>query len=162
AGSYVVKSAQAFRAHVFDMFEPQDHPDDFAPGATTPTPPYDMAGWTLAFQMGVKFDRVLESFDGPFEELKDEVPPPRARVAVGAGFSRDTRMNDASRAVNGLLASGEDVRRLREPFRTDGTIYPTGTFFIARKPTTLPLLERIAHDLGTPFTGSAAVPDKEA
>ena len=29
-GSYVVKTAQAFRPHVLDMFEPQDHPDDFA------------------------------------------------------------------------------------------------------------------------------------
>src|SRR5205085_8341367 len=29
AGSYVVKCAQAFRPHVLDMFEPQDHPNDF-------------------------------------------------------------------------------------------------------------------------------------
>src|SRR5207237_6884890 len=28
AGSFVVKSAQAFRPHVLDMFEPQDHPND--------------------------------------------------------------------------------------------------------------------------------------
>src|SRR6185503_7974629 len=28
AGSFVVKAAQPFRAHVMDMFEPQDHPDD--------------------------------------------------------------------------------------------------------------------------------------
>src|SRR4029453_1751176 len=27
ANSYVVKTAQAFRPHVLDMFEPQDHPD---------------------------------------------------------------------------------------------------------------------------------------
>src|SRR5262249_31393365 len=27
-GSYVVKSAQAFRPHLLDMFEPQDHPND--------------------------------------------------------------------------------------------------------------------------------------
>src|SRR5206468_11874945 len=111
AGSYVVKSAQAFRAHVFDMFEPQDHPDDFAPGATTPTPPYDMAGWTLAYQMGVKFDRILDGFDGPFDDLKGEVPTPPARVAIGAGdagFFLDTRLNDSFRAVNRLLASGED------------------------------------------------------
>src|SRR3954462_7172795 len=27
-GSYVVKAAQPFRAHLLDMFEPQDHPDD--------------------------------------------------------------------------------------------------------------------------------------
>ena len=70
AGSYVVKCAQAFRAHVLDMFEPQDHPDDFAYPGAPPTPPYDMAGWTLAFQMGVKFDRILDGFDGPFEELQ--------------------------------------------------------------------------------------------
>jgi hypothetical protein len=29
SGSYVVFSAQAFRPHVIDMFEPQDHPDNF-------------------------------------------------------------------------------------------------------------------------------------
>jgi hypothetical protein len=29
AGSYVVKTNQAFRAHVLDMFDPQDHPNDF-------------------------------------------------------------------------------------------------------------------------------------
>ncbi|HWI18294.1 MAG TPA: M14 metallopeptidase family protein, partial [Vicinamibacterales bacterium] len=29
AGSWVVKTAQAFRPHVLDMFEPQDHPNDF-------------------------------------------------------------------------------------------------------------------------------------
>src|SRR5207244_13585362 len=29
AGSWVVKAAQAFRPHILDMFEPQDHPNDF-------------------------------------------------------------------------------------------------------------------------------------
>ena len=28
SGSFIVKTAQAFRPHVLDMFEPQDHPDD--------------------------------------------------------------------------------------------------------------------------------------
>jgi hypothetical protein len=39
AGSYVVKTAQAFRPHVLDMFEPQDHPNDFAYEGATPPPP---------------------------------------------------------------------------------------------------------------------------
>ena len=160
AGSYVVKSAQAFRPHVFDMFEPQDHPDDFAPGSTTPTPPYDMAGWTLAFQMGVKFDRILEGFDGPFEEIKTEtVPPPPAKV-IGAGdiagYYLDTRMNDSFRAVNKLLAAGEEVKRLKEPVEVGGTKYPAGTFFVARKGTTPALVVKIATELGTPFVGGSA------
>ncbi|NJD08921.1 MAG: peptidase, partial [Gemmatimonadetes bacterium] len=67
AGSYVVKAAQAFRPHVLDMFEPQDHPDDIPYPGAAPTPPYDNAGYTLALQMGFQFDRILDDFDGPFE-----------------------------------------------------------------------------------------------
>jgi hypothetical protein len=147
------------------MFEPQDHPDDFAAGSTTPTPPYDMAGWTLAFQMGVKFDRVVEGFDGPFEELKDEVKPPAARVFTvqgDRGFFLDCRMNDAFRAVNRLLASGESVSRLTKAFEGTGTTFHMGSFFIARKDSTLPLLEKLAAEIGTPFTGSHAIPNGEA
>src|SRR5699024_1971957 len=40
AGSFVVKTAQAFRPHVLDMFEPQDHPDDLPSPGATPTVPY--------------------------------------------------------------------------------------------------------------------------
>jgi hypothetical protein len=76
ANSLIVKSGQAFRPHVMDMFEPQDHPDDIAYPGATPTRPYDVAGWTLAYQMGVQFDRILDGFDGPFEKLTDFAKPP--------------------------------------------------------------------------------------
>ncbi len=71
AGSFVVMTAQAFRPHVIDMFEPQDHPNVIPYPGAPPTPPYDNAGWTLAFQMGVQFDRVLEPFTGPFEKVTE-------------------------------------------------------------------------------------------
>ena len=80
AGSFVVKTNQAFRPDVLDMFEPQDHPDDIPYPGAPPTPPYDSAGWTLVFQMGVKFDRVLDAFDGPFEIVKDVVKPSRGHL----------------------------------------------------------------------------------
>ena len=51
ANSYVVKTAQPFRAHVMDMFEPQDHPDDFAYPGAPPSRPSDNAGWTHALPM---------------------------------------------------------------------------------------------------------------
>lgn len=60
AGSIVVRSDQAYRAHILDMFEPQDHPNDFAAPGAPPIAPYDNAGYTLALQAGVLFDRVLE------------------------------------------------------------------------------------------------------
>ena len=68
AGSFVVKSAQAFRPHLIDMFEPQAHPDVFPYPGAPPTPPYDIAGWTLAYQMGIQFDRILDGFTGPFDD----------------------------------------------------------------------------------------------
>jgi hypothetical protein len=158
-GSYVVKCAQAFRPHVLVMFEPQDHPAETRA-------PQDQAGWTLAFMMGVRFDRILEGFDGPFEELQVfEIKPPAAKVhaAKGAvGFFLSPAMNDSFRAVNLLLKAGEEVRRLQEPCTIGGVKYPAGTFFITAKPTTLPLLEKTAAELGTPFTGSPAAPGEEA
>ncbi len=159
-GSYIVKCAQAFRAHVLDMFEPQDHPNDFKYPGAAPTAPYDAAGWTLAFQMGVEFDRVLDGFDGPFEELPDVIPPPPASVddANGAvGFFLSARANDSFRAVNLLLQDGEEVRRLKTPFMAQ----PIGTFYVPRKDTTVPRLEKIAKELGTRFVGSAQTPGQE-
>ena len=76
-----IKTAQAFRPHVLDMFEPQDHPNDFRYPGGPPNPPYDITGWTLAYQMGVLFDRILEAFDGPFERVAGLVKPPPGRVA---------------------------------------------------------------------------------
>ena len=128
AGSYVVKAAQAFRPHVLDMFEPQDHPDDFPYPGGPPTRPYDNAGWTLAYQMGVKFDRVLDGFDGPFEKVSGLQKPAPGKVTATAagGLSDQPRGNDAFTAINRLLAAGEEVAWI-----TSGP--QPGAFFVAGK-----------------------------
>src|SRR6185437_6944227 len=112
AGSFVVIAAQADRPFVMDMFEPQDHPNDFAYPGGPPIPPYDMAGWTLAFQMGVTFDRILDGFDGPFEPVPDVITPAPGTVTGAqrpAGYVVSQHVNDAVIAVNRLLKAGEDV-----------------------------------------------------
>ena len=122
AGSYVVFAAQAFRPHVMDMFEPQDHPDNFPYEGAAPIRPYDLAGWTLAFQMGVEFDRILEPFtpaNGAFEVIADwNLPAPRAMVPAGrvAAYLAKPSQLDAFAAANRLLAAGEELYR-----DTDGT-----------------------------------------
>jgi hypothetical protein len=165
-GSYVVKTAQAFRAQVLDLFEPQDHPNDFAYPGGPPIRPYDSAGYTPAFQMAVQFDRILDGFDAPLEEIKEDVvAPPPAQVSGtegAAGFFLSSRLNDSFRAVNRLEKAGEEVRRLRQPAEIAGVSYPAGTFFIPRKSTTKPLLETIAAELGTPFQASPIAPGPEA
>ena len=112
AGSYVVKTDQAFRPHVIDMFEPQDHPNDFLYEGGPPIAPYDSAGWTLAFEMGVKFDRVLDAFEGPLARLpwgELQAPPP-GRLAPSAGGWRVGRAaNDGFTLVNRLMRAGVEV-----------------------------------------------------
>lgn len=165
AGSFVIKSAQAFRPHILDMFEPQDHPDDFAYPGAPPTPPYDSAGWTLAYQMGVKFDRLLEGFDGPFEKLNGEVKPPSGRITQvtgAAGYLLSHELNDSFIAVNRLLNNNEDVYWVKNSFTANGKTYPAGTHFIPAKPATLAKLQRLAQDVGLTFEATPTKPAGEA
>jgi hypothetical protein len=165
AGSYVVRCDQAFRSHVRDMFEPQDHPNDIPYAGAPPTAPYDIAGWTLALQMGVHFDRVLNGFTGPFEVVNGPLTPPPGRVfdADGAiAFLLSPRTNDAFRAVNRLLKAGEEVKRLAEPVRLGTNELPRGSFLISVKPTTLPLLEKLATELGVSYHGTKSLPRQDA
>ncbi len=156
AHSYVVKTAQAFRPHVLDMFEPQDHPDDIPYPGGAPTAPYDSTGYTLAFQMGVQFDRILDTFDGPFERLTDFARTPAGTVAAAqggpVGYYFSHQSNDSFIAVNRLLAANEDVSWL-----STGPM-GSGTFFVAAKPTTRAILQKAATDLGVTFQSAAVAP----
>src|SRR5215510_95104 len=167
AGSYVVQTAQAFRPHIMDMFEPQVHPDVFPYPGSPPTPPYDNAGWTLAFQMGVKFDRILDGFTGPFEKITawNTTPPPGKVIATSgtiAGYVLGNQANDSFIALNRLLKAGEDVVRLTQPIPWSGESpdlpglmldgeYPRGSLYIRAKSTTAANLQRIATQLGVWF-----------
>jgi hypothetical protein len=163
AASYVVRTAQAFRPHVLDMFEPQDHPDDIPVAGGPPTPPYDIAGWTLAFQMGVRFDRVLDAFDGPFERV-DAAVVPRGTIrgpSNPAGYFLHHHQNDAAVVVNRLLKAGEQVYWPRDRSAGD-TRNGTGMIFVKAGADTASILAQASVDLGVSAAGVAAHPDGAA
>jgi hypothetical protein len=113
-GTYIVKTNQAFRPHVLDMFEPQDHPNDFQYPGGPPVRPYDAAGWTPAFTMGIQFDRILEDFDGPFETVAyGDVQSPKGAIINSDlntfGYSFPTSENASYKVVNDLLKEGASV-----------------------------------------------------
>jgi hypothetical protein len=125
AGSYVVKTDQAFRPHVLDMFEPQDHPNDFKYEGGPPIAPYDAAGWTLAYLMNVKFDRIQDKFDGPFEKLPygELLKTTVKALPSGSGYVLSAAANESFVAVNELLKSGIEVYRNAK----DGSFYVPAT-----------------------------------
>lgn len=157
AGSYIVKTAQSFRPHVLDMFEPQDHPNDFPYPGGPPTRPYDAAGWTLAYQMGVQFDRVLNAFDGPFQAIPyGELQSPVGKIdaAAPAGYTLSSRANNSFIAVNDLLSAGVQVFRLPQG---NGNA-EAGAFYVPASAKVKPLLEKAAKELGIEAVGVAKKP----
>jgi len=121
-GTYIVKTNQAFRPHVLDMFEPQDHPNDFQYPGGPPVRPYDAAGWTPAFTMGIQFDRILEDFDGPFETVAygdvqqnssyEEVPSHSNKI----GITFSVKDNASYIAVNEFLSKGAIVYKNKDNY----------------------------------------------
>lgn len=140
AGSYVVKTDQPFRPHVLDMFEPQDHPNDFKYEGGPPIAPYDAAGWTLAFLMNVKFDRILNGFDGPFQKLPygEPITLPKPVLPNGNGYVFTAKSNESFIAVNELLKAGVEVLR-----STDD-----GTFYVAASPKAKETLNKATFNYG--------------
>lgn len=163
SGSYVVLATQAFRPHLRDMLEAQDHPNDFQYPGGPPKPPYDITGYTLSYQMGVKVDRILDGFEGPFQKIDGLLKPPAGKVTPGtAGYLLSHQMNDAFTGATRLLAGGEDVYWLKKEFTAEGTTYPAGAIYIPAKPSTGAAVRKLAADLGLNFTGTATKPQGEA
>lgn len=121
-GSYIIRTNQAFRPHILDMFEAQDHPNDFEYPGGPPIAPYDAAGWTLAYMMHINFDR-------SFEELKvnTEVLPIGTTLVANTSdlpkskfIGLSIRENETFKVVNLLLKDNEKVYKL-----------PSGDFAVA-------------------------------
>lgn len=115
AGSYIVKTNQAFRAHVLDMFDPQDHPNDFLYPGGPPVRPYDAAGWTPAYTMGIEYDRILDDFDGPFEAIPyGQIQSPKSSIvttpnSIHQFYAIQSNDNNSFVLVNDLLKAGKSV-----------------------------------------------------
>ncbi len=167
AGSFVVKCAQAGRPFILDMFQPQDHPNDFQYPGGPPIPPYDIAGWTLAYQMGVQFDGIKEGFDGPFQKIPygQLQPMPVAAVAGAArpaGYLISHQNNNSFILVNRLLKNHADVYWLKSAQQADGKDIGTGAIWVPASASVLPILQQGAKELGVPVLGLATAPAGDA
>jgi hypothetical protein len=161
AGSYIVKTNQAFRPHVLDMFEPQDHPNDFLYPGGPPIPPYDNAGWTPAYSMGFQFDRILNGFGGPFQIIPyGELQSSKGKFQRStAGYILDSRSNNSFIAVNDLIRSGVEVFRM-PPSKNNINEVGQGSFFIPSGDKAESTLEKSTGSLGVNVVPATKRPDE--
>jgi hypothetical protein len=149
AGSYVIKTAQAGRAHVLDMFEPQDHPNDMDERGI-PRRPYDSAGWTLSYQMGVKFDRLIDDdVKGTLTEIQGLAKPTPGTISgtAAAGYVLSSAVNDSFVVVNRALKANGEVYRL-----------PTGSFYVTANAASTPIVQKAVQELGITATSTGDKP----
>jgi hypothetical protein len=114
--------------------------------------------------MGVRFDRILDGFDGPFEKLSGFAKPPAGKVmtrANAAGYLLSHEVNDSFIAINRLLKDNEEVYWVKRSFNANGKTYPPGAIFIPAKPATLSKLQKIAGEVGLNIDAAAARPSGE-
>lgn len=98
-GDYVLLAAQPFRGYLIDLMEPQKYPELRSSASGPVKRPYDLAGWTLPYQMGVQVERVeqpVELASEPVATLEQTPPPagwlaqpgqPRPRVGLYEPYS---------------------------------------------------------------------------
>lgn len=101
AGSFVLLAGQPFRGYLVDLLEPQRYPELRTGAGGRTKRPYDVSGWTLSMQMGVKVDRADDRFTAELE-LMSEVP--------ASPKSLDHRDNSSFVMTSELLGEGKRLR----------------------------------------------------
>ncbi len=164
AGSYVVKTAQAYRPHILDMFEPQDHPHDTEYPGGPPKAPYDVTGYTLAYQMGIKYDRILEGFEAPTERLPDVIAPPAGSVkgSGGAGWLISHEPNRSFTLTNRLLKAGQPVFWLEDGARAGSVSFGPGAIWVPASAESEAIIKQSVGELGVDAYAVRAKPAGEA
>ncbi len=130
AGTFVVLMAQPYRNYAKDLLEPQRYPDMRQYPGGPPLAPYDVAGWTLPYQMGVRAVEVSRPFRAQLRPLKETVWPEGGVKGSGRYVVLDPRSNWSFVVVNRLLKSGEAVYRALNRLDVGGSSLPPGAWLI--------------------------------
>ena len=148
AGSFVLRGGQAFRAYLRDLLRPQRYPDRRGAAGGSDRP-YDITGWTLPLQMGVRVDEVAAAVTVRSRPVT--VAEPRSTgpaVLDGASIiAIDPRLNNSVRLANRLLEAGLTVERATTTLRAGTVSYPPGAFVVEATPPARRLVtQAIAED----------------
>ena len=179
-GTFILYCAQPYRPHLMDMMERQVYPDRVLyPGGPAESP-YDMAGWTLPLQMGVRHVKV----DAPFEAQTlrlDEIPVPQGRIenpdastyVVPAGHNDDYRLMNRlyNQGISFSIYTGQDTEmdsdgeeeddKAEEQTWTlaDGREVVPGSLVISIDEETRDRVAQLSEGLSIDITGLADLPE---
>ncbi len=152
ANSYVIYLAQPNGRYVKDLMEEQSYPDLRKSRTESPITPYDVAGWTLTYLMGVKSYQI----DKPFELDSKIINEPKYPVGVvsdqqGKYFIAKSGLNVNSTLINRLHKEGIPVYWNSEILNLNGKKYNQGSVIVEVSSKSKELVKKAAEDLNIKF-----------
>ncbi len=151
AGSTLVLMAQPARAFAKTLLERQVYPVRRLAPNLPPERPYDVAGWTLPAQMGVRVDQIDQSFEPPALERLDRAPSPIGQVW---GDRRpdflvvDARGTGGAILLNRFAKAGLAPSWSSAPMTVNGFTYPAGSLVVRNQKGSAAAAERLTVEAG--------------
>jgi hypothetical protein len=150
-GTDIVFLAQPYRAYAKTLLERQTYPARRASANVAPDRPYDVAGWTLPYQMGVH----VVTVERPFEVTSVSQVTKAGIVPAAVWGERkpsywvvDARGNGAALAVNRLVAAGASPSWTTTSLEISGFQYSPGSLIVPFVKGAEAAVARIARELG--------------
>jgi hypothetical protein len=155
-GTQIVFMAQPYRAYAKTLLERQDYPVR-RPVADGPFErPYDVTGWTLPLQMGVRVERVDAKFDQPMTGRLKRVATPAGQVwgeRKASNFIIDAPSTAGAQALGRVLEAGLTASWTTAAFETNGYKYPAGSIVLKDGRGARETVGAIARELGIRVDG---------
>ena len=170
AGTWVIPMDQPFSNFVKAVFEVQEYPElikhpSLWQGIVSPqnfqdayVAPYDMTGWTLPYQFGVKVAAAQTPLEVKLAPIKKAEPAAGKVEGTGEYYLLSPKVNNSYIAVNRILKEGGKVQRAKAAFEAGGKSYAAGTM-IARS-VSKGLMDSLARELFLDIGKSGKIPVK--
>ncbi len=133
AGTDIVLMAQPYKAYAKTLLERQNYPVRRTAAGAPVDRPYDVAGWTLPYQMGVDVVAIDRRFEPPAMSRLEHADIAPAQV-WGERRPRyyvvDTKGNGGAIAFNRALKADLNVSWLNAPAELTGYTYPAGSMVV--------------------------------
>lgn len=148
AESYLIFLAQPNGKYVKDLFEEQRYPDLRTSKKEDPINPYDVAGWTLPYLMGVKFSTIEKPFEVQAELLSDaHYKKAFIEGETGKYFIAPSGLNVNSTLINRLHKAGVPVYWNIEKIVSNNKTFLPGSVLIPSDKISAEDLSRIIETL---------------
>ena len=170
-GTYVIPMTQPFALFIKNVFEEQNYPDlrkypDLWQGLVDPVKfegapfeSYDMMGWTLPYQFGVKVYSANSLIAQEMTRVK-EVKLQQGSVVGKPGHSYLIRHedNNSFTATNRIHKQGGKVFWAEGPISANNIRFPEGTIIVPSASVKGSFMEKLAKDLDLKITGISGDP----